>query len=168
MSLPNQRPVKRFLSYHRGQRLCHCSVAKLWLTLWDPMNCSTPGFLILHYLPEFAQTHVHWVSDAIQSSHPLSPPCPLAFSLSQHQGLFQWFSSSHQGVKVLELQFNYQSFQWIFMVDFLYDQLVWSPCRPRDSSRVFSSTTIWKHQFFDAQPSLWCNSHICMWLLEKL
>ena len=67
---------------------CCCSVAKLCLTLCNLMNCSMPGFPIIHYLPEFAQTHVHWISDAIQSSHPLSPPFPLALNLSQHQGLF--------------------------------------------------------------------------------
>ena len=67
--------------------LC-CSVAQLCLTLWDPMDCSTPDFPILHHLLEFAQTHVHWISDAIQSSHPLSSPSPPAFNLSQHQGLF--------------------------------------------------------------------------------
>ena len=63
------------------------SVAESYLTLCDPMNCSTPGFPVLHYLPEFAQTHVHWVGDAIQPSHPLPPPYPLPFSLSHHQGL---------------------------------------------------------------------------------
>ena len=66
------------------------------------MDCSTQGFLILHCLPKFAQTHVHWVGDAIQPSHPLSSPFPPAFNLSQHQGLFQWVSSSHQVAKVLE------------------------------------------------------------------
>ena len=68
---------------------CCCSVAKLCMTLHDPMDCSMPGFPVLHYLSEFAQTHVHWVCDAIQPSHPLSPSPP-AFNLSQHQGLFQW------------------------------------------------------------------------------
>ena len=67
-----------------------CSVTKLCLTLCDPMNCSTSGLLVLHYLPGFAQTHVHWISDAIQPSHPLSPPSPLVLNLSQPQGLFQW------------------------------------------------------------------------------
>ena len=78
------------------------------------MNCNTPGFPVLHYLPEFAQTHVHWISDAIQPSHPLSSASPPALSLSQHQGLFQGVGSSHQVAKVLELQFQHQSFQWIF------------------------------------------------------
>ena len=68
----------------------------------DPMACSTPGFPVLHYLLELAQTHVHWVSDPIQLSHPLLSPSPPAFSLSQGQGLFQWVGSLHQVVKVLE------------------------------------------------------------------
>ena len=62
-----------------------CSAAELCLTLWDPMDCSAPGFSVHHYLPEFAQIHVHWVSDTIQPSHLLSPPSPLALNLSQHQ-----------------------------------------------------------------------------------
>ena len=93
---------------------CCCSIIKSCPTLCDPMD-----FPILYYLLEFAQTHVHWVDDAIQSSHHLSPPSPPAFSLSQHQGLFQWIGSSHQVAKVLELQLQHQSFQWIFRVDFL-------------------------------------------------
>ena len=98
---------------------CCCSVAQLCLTLCNPMNCSTPGFPVLHCLLEFAQTHVHWVSDAVQPSHPLLPPSPPAFSLSQHQGLFQWVSSSNQVAKGLELQLQLQSFQCIFRVDCL-------------------------------------------------
>ena len=69
--------------------LCCCSITKSCPTLCDPMDCSTPGFPVLHCLPEFAQTHVHLVNDAIQPPHPLSPPSPPALSLSQHQGLFQ-------------------------------------------------------------------------------
>ena len=65
-----------------------------------------PGFLVLHYFPEFAQTHAHWISDAIQPSHPLSSPSPPAFNLSQNQGLFKWVSSSHKVTKVLEFSFN--------------------------------------------------------------
>ena len=82
-----------------------------------PVVCSTLGFSVLLYLQEFAQTHVHWVGDAIQPSHSLLPSSPPALNLSQHQGLFQWVSSSHQVVKVLNLQL--QSFQWVFRVDFL-------------------------------------------------
>ena len=88
-------------------------------SLSNPMDCSTPGFSVHHKLPEFAQTHVHRVSDDIQPSHPLFSPSPLAFSLSQHQGLFKWVSSSHQMAKILEFQLQHQSFQWIFRTDFL-------------------------------------------------
>ena len=79
--------------------------------LCDPMDCSMPGFPVLHRLLEFAQTRVHWVDDAIQPSHPLSPPSP-ALHLSQHQGLFLWVGFSHQVAKILQLQ--HQPFQWIF------------------------------------------------------
>ena len=113
--------------------LRHCAVAKLCMVLWNPMDCSTPGFPVLQHLPEFAQTLVHWVGDAILPSHPLSSPSPPAFNLSQHQGLFQWVSSSHQVAKGLELQL--QPFQWLFRTDFLYNGLVWSPCSPRDSQK---------------------------------
>ena len=112
--------------------VCYCcSVAKLSSTFCDPLDCSMPGSLVLHYLLEFAQCHAHRVSDAIQPTHPLSPPSSLALNLSQHQGLFQWLGSSHQVTKILQLQ--HQSFQWIFRVDFLWDWLVWSPCSPKDS-----------------------------------
>ena len=94
------------------------SVSQLCLTLCDPMDCSTPGFPDCHQLPELTQTHVHRVGDAIQPSHPLSSPSP-AFNLSQHQGLIQWVSSSHEVAKVLEFQLQHQSFQWIFRTDFL-------------------------------------------------
>ena len=99
----------------------------------QPMNCSTPGLPVHQQLAELTQTDVHRVGDAIQLSHPLSSPSLPAFSLSQHQGLFQWVSSSHQVAKVWELQHQQQSFQWIFRVDFLEDRLVGSPCSPRDS-----------------------------------
>ena len=94
-----------------------CLIAKSCLTLCDLMDCSTPGSSVLHCLLEFAQIHDHWVSDAIQPSHPLLPASPLTLNLSQHQGLFQWVSSLHQVAKVLELQ--HQSFQRIFRTDFL-------------------------------------------------
>ena len=84
------------------QDYCCCSVAKSCLTICDPVDCSIPGFPVLYYLPEFAHTHVHRVGDAIQPSHPLVPPSPPAFNLSQHQGLFQGVSSSHQVAKMLE------------------------------------------------------------------
>ena len=123
------------------------------------MNCSTPGFPILHCLPEFAQTHVHWVGDAIQPSHPLSSPSPLALHHSQHQGLFQWVNSSHQVAKVLGdttsasvLPMNIQNWfplGWTALVSLQSKRL----------SGVFSNTTVQKHQFFGTQPSLQSNSH---------
>ena len=83
------------------------SVAQLCPTLCDPMDRSTPGLPVHHQLPEFTQTHVHWVGNVIQPSHPLSSPSPPALKLSQHQGLFKWVSSSHQVAKVLEFQLHF-------------------------------------------------------------
>ena len=93
------------------------SVTQSCLTLCNPMNCSTPGFPVHHQLPEFTQTHVHRVGDAIQPSHPLSSPSPPAPNPSQHQGLFQWVNSSHEVAKVLEFQLQCQSFQWTSRTD---------------------------------------------------
>ena len=112
--------------------LCCCSVAHLCLTLCDSMDCSTPWFPFLDHLLELAQTHVHWVGDAIQSSCLLLSPSP-AFNLSQHQDLFKWVSSSYQVARVLQLQLQHQFFQWIFRTDFLLGWLVWSLCNSRDS-----------------------------------
>ena len=97
------------------------SVAQLCLTLCDPMNCSTPGLPVHQQHPESTQTHVHWVGDAIQPSHPLLSPSPPALNLSQHQGLFKWVSSSHQMSKVLEFQLQNQSYQWTPRTDLLED-----------------------------------------------
>ena len=97
-------------------------VAQLCLTLC-PMDCSIPGLSVHHQLPEFTQTHIHWVGDAIQPSHPLSPS-PLTFDLSQHQSLFKWVSSSHEVAKVWEFQLQHQSFQWISgLISFRMDWL---------------------------------------------
>ena len=110
------------------------SVARSCPTLCDPMNRSTPGLPVHHQLPEFTQTHVHQVGDAIQPSHPLSSPSPLAPSPSQHQSqLFQWVNSSHEVAKVLEFQLQHHSFQRNPRVDLLQNGLVRSPCSPRDS-----------------------------------
>ena len=113
--------------------ICCCSVSQSCPILCDPMDCTILGFPVIHCLPEFAHTHVHWVEDAIQSSLPLSSPSPPALSLSQLQGLFQWVGSLHQVAKGLEHQLQHQSFQWIFRPDFLEDGLVGSPCSPRES-----------------------------------
>ena len=95
------------------------SVTQSCLTLCNPMNHSTPGLPIHHQLPESTQTQVHWVGDDIQLSLPLSSPSPPALNLSQHQGLLQWVSSSHQVAKVLESQLQHQFFQWTLRTDLL-------------------------------------------------
>ena len=144
------------------------SVTQSCLTLCNPMDSSMPGLPVHHQRLEFTQTHVHWVGDAIQPSHRLSSPFLPAFSLSQHQGLFKWVSSSHQGAKVLEFQLQHQSFQWILRTDvFLLALTSWSSLQSKGHSRVFSNTTVQKHQFLSAQPSLYSNSHIHTYLLEK-
>ena len=93
------------------------SFSHVWLCY--PLDSSPPSLPVHHQLSEFTQTHVHWVGDAIQPSQPLSYPSPPAFNPSQHQGLFQWVSYSHQVAKVLEFQLQHQSFQWIYRTDFL-------------------------------------------------
>ena len=114
------------------------------------MDCIMPGFPVHHQLLELTQTHVHWVGDAIQPSHPLSSPSLSAFSLSQHQGLFQWFSSSQQVAKVSAsasvLPMNIQDWFPLEFTGFISLQ-------SKGLSRVFSNTTCQKHQFFSAQPS---------------
>ena len=101
------------------------------------MDGSMPGFAVLLSLLEFSQTHVHWVDDVIQLSHPLSSPSPPALNVSQHQGLLRWVGFSYLVARVLELQLQHQSFQWIFWDDFLKST----------QSKVFSSTTVLKYQF---------------------
>ena len=102
------------------------SVPQSCLTLCDPMDCSIPGLPVHNQLPKLTQTHVHWVGDVIQPSHPLSPPSPPAFNLSQ-----PWVA------KVLEFQLQHQSFQWIFRTDCLQNGLVGSPCCRRDFQESF-------------------------------
>ena len=109
------------------------SVTQSCPTLCDPMNRSTPGLPVYHQLPKFTQIHVHQVDDAIQPSHPLSSPSPPALNISQHKGLFQWVSFLHDVAKVLEFQPQHQSFQRTPRTDLLQNELVGSPCSPRDS-----------------------------------
>ena len=97
------------------------------------MNCSTPGLPVHHQLPEFTQTHVHRVGDAIQPFHPLSSPSLPAPNPSQYQSLFQWVNSSHEVAKVLEFQLQHHSLQRNPRVDLLQNGLIGSPCSPRDS-----------------------------------
>jgi len=119
------------------------SVIKACPTLCNPMDCSTPGFPLHHQLLELAQTHLHWVSDAIQTCHPLFSPSPPNLNHFQHQGLFKWvsfffffFASGGQNIRVSA---SASVFQWIFRIDFLLDGLVGSSCSPGDSQE--SSTT---------------------------
>ena len=123
-----------------------CSIAKLCLTFCDPMDSSMPGFPVLHYLPEFDQTHFHRVSDAIQPSLPLSSPSPPAPNPSQHQSLFQWVNCSHEvSASTSVLPMNIQGWFPLGLTDLISLQ-------SRGLWRVFSNTTVQKHQFFGAQP----------------
>ena len=118
-TMPNIGGIKFTPRWGSFSSVLFSLVAQLCTTLCDPRDYSTPGLPVHHQLPELTQTHVHWVSDAIQPSYPLSSPSPSAFNLSQHQGLFKWVNSSHQVAKVSEFQLQDQSFQWIFRTDFL-------------------------------------------------
>ena len=142
------------------------SLGCIWL--YDPKDYSMPGLPGLHHLPEFVQTHVHRVSDAIQPSHLLSPPSP-ALHLSQYQDLLQWVGSSHQVAKILELQFQHQFSEYSGLISRLIfqDWLVWSPCCPRDSQESSPAPEFEGINSSALKPSLWPNSHIYTWLLEK-
>ena len=109
------------------------SVTESCLTLCNLMNCSTPGLPVHHQLPEFTQTHIHRVGDAIQPSHPLKSPSPASPNPSQHKGLFQCVNSLLEVAKVLEFQLQHHSFQRIPRADLLQNGLVGSPLSPRDS-----------------------------------
>ena len=139
-----------------------CSVAQLCLTLCDHIECSMQGLPVLHHLPELAQTPVHWVSDAIWPSRSLPSPSP-AFNLCQHT-MSQLFTSGGQSIgawaSASVIPMNIQD--W-----FPLGWIAWISLQSKGLSRVFSSTTVQKHQFSSVQPSLWSNSHIHTWLLEK-
>ena len=153
---------KHFIFQHQFS-----SVTQSCPTLCDPMNRNTPGLPVHQQLPEFTQTHVHWVSDAIQPSHSLSSLSPPAPNPSQHQSLFQWVNSSHEVAK------KYWSFSFSIipsketpgLISFRMDWL--DLLAVQGLSRVFSNTTVQKHQFFSAQPSSQSNSHIHTWPQEK-
>ena len=136
---------------------------RLFETAW---TCSTPGFPVLHYPSQFAQIHVHWDGDAIQPSHPL---CPLLLSPSIFPSIriFSNESALHiRWPKYLSFSFsispsNEYSGLIFFRTDW-FDLLA-----VQGALRIYSSTTVWEHRFFSVQHSLWSNSHICTWLLEK-
>ena len=143
------------------------SLSHVWL-FCNPMVCSTPGFPVLHQLSELAQTDVPWVDDAIQPSHSLSSLSPPSLNSSKHQHHFQWVSSSHQVVKVLELQLASASVLSVNIQNWFPLGLTgWISLQSKRLSRVFSNTTVQKHQLFGSQLSLWSNSHFHTWLLEK-
>ena len=137
---------------------CYCSVAQLCPILCDPMDCSTaglqPGFPVLHYLPEFAQTHVHWVGNAISPSHLQLPSSPFVLNLSQHQGLFQWVGSLHQVAKVLELQLQHQSLMnikgWFQGMTTLSSILAWrTPWGHKESDMTEPLSLSFRIDWFD-------------------
>ena len=144
-----------------------CSVAQSCPTLRDPMNRSTPGLPVHHQCPEFTQTHVHWVRDAIQPSHPLVVPfssCPQSLPASESFPMSQLFAWGGQSTGALALASvlpkksqGWSPSEWTG----------WISLQSKGLSRVFSSTTVQKHQFFGAQPSSQSKSHIHTWPLGK-
>ena len=122
-------------------------VAQSCSTLCDPMDCSMPGFPVHHQLPEFTQTHVHWVSDVIQPSHPLLSPSP-AFNLSQHQGLFKWVRSSPSGGQSIRVSASASVLSTHIQDWFPLGWTGWISLLSKGLSRVFFSTTVQKHHFF--------------------
>ena len=154
---PDIQSVSLLLLLFSRSVVCDC--------LW-PHGLHTPGFPVLHHLPEFAQTHVHLVSDTIQPSRPLLSPSPTAFNLSQHQDFFLWVSSSHQVAK------KYWNFSFSISLSNEYSGLIpftigWISLQSKRLWRASSNTTVQKHQSFSIQPCLRSNSHIHTWLVKK-
>ena len=144
---------------------CCCSVTKSCQTLCEPMNCSMPGFSVHHCLPEFVQTHIPWVSETIQPSHPLLPSS-LRLNFSQYQGLFQWVSLFTSGGQSTGASASAPAFPTNIQGWFPLGLTGLISLLSKGLSRVFSNT-VQKHQFLGVQPSLWSNSHIHTWLLGK-
>ena len=145
---------------------CYCSVTQSYLTFCDPVDCSMPGFSVLHNLPEFAQTDVYWVGDAIQLSHPMLFPLLLpsvlpsirVFSNESALRSSGWSAGTSASASILPM--NIQS--W-----FPLELTGWISLQSKRFSNIFSNTAVWKYQLFNAQLSLWPNSHICAWVLDK-
>ena len=151
--------------YHHTLNICGCcSVAKLCLTLCDPMDCDTLGPPVLHYLPEFAQNQVHWISDATYPSHLLLPPLLLP-SIFPSIRVFSTFASGGRSIgasaSALVFPINVQGWFPLGLTGLI-------PLLSKGLSRLFSSITVQNLQFFGAQPSLWSDFHIYTWLLEKI
>ena len=134
-------PQCLILSHSSWSSVQFSSVTQSCPTLCNLITCNTPGLPVHHQLPELTQAHVHRVSDAIQPSHPLLSPSPLTFNLSQHQGLFKWVSAS-TSVRPMNIQ-DWFSLGWTG----------WISLQSKGLSRVFSNTTVQRHQFFRAQLS---------------
>ena len=147
--------------HHLGSTLLFCSVTRSYPTLCQPTDCSTPEVPVPHYIPEFAQTDVHWVDDAIQPSHPLLPPspCPQSVPASGSSPMSQLFTSAGQstGVSASASVLPMNIKDW-----FPLGWTGWISLQSKGLSRVFSSTTVWKHQLFGAQPSLRSNSQVAI------
>ena len=168
-STSRAQEANRFTNVHASYLVCCCcySVTQSYLTLCNFMDCSMPGFPVLCDLLEFAQTHVCWIGDAIQTFHPLPYPSPPAFKLSSSIRVFYNELTLHTKWP------NYWSFSFTIgpsnvnsgLISFTIDW--YEILAVKGLSRVFSNTTVKKHQFFGIQPSLWSNSHIRSWLLEK-
>ena len=148
----------------------YSSVTHSCPTLCDPMDCSMPSFPVHHQLLELTQTHVHWVGDAIQSFHPLSSPSPSALNLSQHQGLFQWVSSSHQMAKYWNFTFGISpsnEYSGLISLKIWTSNLDWFDLFEVQGTlksllrHHSSKTSILLHS------ALWSNPHMYIWLLEK-
>ena len=139
------------------------SLIRVWLC--DPMDCSMPGFPIHHQLPELDQTHVHLVGDAIQPFRPLSSPSPPTFNLFSASGSFlmtQIFTSGGQSIGALASVLPMDIQDWSPL-----GWTGWISLQSKGLSRVCSNSTVQNHQFFNTQPSLWSNSHMHTWPLEK-
>ena len=160
--------VKRFFEFICTPKLVHiycCSVTKLSLTLFDSMDYSMPSFLVRHYLLEFAQNSCplsQWCYLTISFSVTPFSSCPQSFPASASFPVSRLFASGGQSIaaSASALPMNIQGGSPLGLTGLIF-------LRSKGPSRVFSSTTIQKHQFFGAQPSLWSNSHIHTWLLEK-
>ena len=153
----------KFWSQNIKDPLQFSSVAQSYLTLCDPMNCSTPDLPVHHQLPEFTETHVHQVGDAIHPSHPLlspSPPAPQSLPASESFTMSQLFAWGGQSTGVSFLPKNTQDWSPL-------EWTGWISLQSKGLSRVFFNTTVQKNQFFSAQPSSQSNSHIHTWPLEK-
>ena len=143
-----------------------CSVAELCLTLCNPMNCSTPIFPVLHYLPEFAQTHIHWISDTIQPSHPVSPLLLLPSIFPSIRVFSNESVLCIRWPKYWSFSFSISSYnEYSGLISFRTDSF--DLLAVQGLSTVFFNTTIRKHRFFSSQPVLWFNSYFHTWLLEK-